>query len=118
MNQAFEPLAQRPVRDPSISPFFPLLILGVVLLAWFGFQAVQLRIERDAMRDLIANQEKQVQDSKKLRDSLEAIARGTAQLADGGNANARLILDELKKRGVTISPTGAASNDVPGPTGK
>jgi hypothetical protein len=30
-------------------------------------------------------------------------------MADGGNANARLVIDELRKRGVTIKPQGAAS---------
>lgn len=98
--------ASTEVRVPSstMSAFLPVLILALVLLAWFGFQASQLHNEREAMREVMANQEKTVQDSKKLRDSLDAIARGTAQLADGGNANARLIVDELKKRGITISP--------------
>ena len=94
------------IAAPStMSAFLPVLILGLALFAWFAFQASQLHAERDAMRDVVSGQEKSVQESKKLRDSLDAIARGTAQLADGGNANARLIVDELKKRGITISPT-------------
>ena len=52
----------------------------------------------------------QLQESKKLRDSLDAIARGTAQLADAGNGNARLVVDELKKRGVTINQNPPASS--------
>ena len=40
----------------------------------------------------------------KLRSSLDALARETAILADRGNAGARLIVDELRKRGVTINP--------------
>ncbi len=101
------------VRDgagnPMLSPFIPLLILSLVFVAWFTFQATQLRIEGDVMRELTTKQDKQVQDSTKLRESLEAIARGTARLADGGNANARLIVDELKRRGVTIAPDGSAT---------
>ena len=89
----------------TTSAFLPILILSLVLLAWFAFQAFQLRTERDAMQVAMAGQDREVIEAKKLRDSLDAIARGTAQLADGGNANARLIVDELKKRGVTISPT-------------
>lgn len=99
------------VATGTLSAFLPVLILGLVLLAWFGFQASQLHGERDAMREVTTNQEKTVQDSKKLRDSLDAIARGTAQLADSGNANARLIVDELKKRGITISPNQPAGID-------
>ncbi len=106
------------IAPSTLSAFLPVLILGLVLLAWFGFQASQLNVERAAMRDAMASQEKTIQDSKKLRDSLDAIARGTAQLADGGNANARLIVDELKKRGITISPnqpTGLDPNAIPAP---
>ncbi|MEO8937973.1 MAG: hypothetical protein ABI277_14915 [Burkholderiaceae bacterium] len=104
--------------EPSgtMSAFLPILIIGLVLIAWFAFQATQLRMERDAMREAITNQDKAVADSKKLRDSLDAIARGTARLADGGNANARLIVDELKKRGITISPdqpTSGSAMDAP-----
>ena len=102
----------------AISPFLPVLILGLVLLAWFGFQASQLKAERDAMRDAITTQQKQVDESKKLRDALDTVARGTAQLAVAGNPSAKLIVDELKKRGVTIAPdqpTAATSAPAPAP---
>lgn len=115
MSQAFEPVDSRR-RDPEeqvISPFIPMLIIGLVLAGWFGFQAIQLRAERAAMTDLLANQEKQVQESKKLRDSLDSIARGTAQLAAGGNPNAKVIVDELKKRGVTISANAGQTGPTP-----
>lgn len=117
MSVPFEPPSLRDTDPAStLSAFVPVLILGLVLAAWFGFQATQLRAERDAMRELMAGQDKQLQESKKLRDSLDAIARGTARLADSGNANARLVVDELKKRGVTInpdSPTPAGAAAVP-----
>ena len=99
----------------TISAFVPLLILCLVMIAWFGFQAVQLRGERTAMNELMTNQDKQIEDARKLRDSLDAIARGTAKLADAGNPNARLIVDELKRRGITINlnPPAPASNAPP-----
>ncbi len=108
------------VDDAPAGPtaFIPLLVLSVVLVAWFAFQAVQLRVERDAMRELMTTQDKQVQDSQKLRDSLDAIARGTAALADGGNANAKLIVDELKRRGVTIAPNAAPAVPAGAPAAK
>ncbi len=110
MSTPFEP--GRPISPiveaaPATGVFVPLIILALTLLAWFAFQVVQLRTERDAMRDAIAKQDKPLEDSKKLRTSLESLARGTQQLADGGNPNARLIVDELKKRGITINPTQA-----------
>ena len=72
----------------------------------------------DARHYLMTTQDKQKEESKKLRDSLDAIARGTAQLSDAGNPNARLVIEELKKRGVTVNPnppatSGAALTPVP-----
>jgi hypothetical protein len=102
--------------QPAHGPFLPLLLLALAVGVWFGFQTVQLLKERDNMRATGAAQEKSVQDSKRLRDSLDSVARETAQLADKGNQNAKLIVDELRKRGVTINP-----NPVPNPppaTGK
>ena len=103
--------------------FVPLLILELALAAWFGFQAIQLNGERNAMHGLITSQDKQVEESKKVRDALDAIARGTAQLSDAGNSNARLVIEELKKRGIVMNPNltspsnGEAAPDG-GPVGK
>jgi hypothetical protein len=91
-----------------MSAFIPVLILSLVMLAWFSFQSMQLRFEREALRTTIAAQDKPVADSQKLRDSLDTIARGTQQLADGGNPNARIVVEELKKHGITINTTPPA----------
>jgi hypothetical protein len=49
-----------------------------------------------------------VETATKLRGSLDAVATRTARLAGEGNANARVIVEELRKRGVTINPNDAA----------
>ena len=52
MSPAYEP--ERPhdaVADTTFSAFVPIVIFGLVMVAWFAFQAVQMRMERDAMRD-------------------------------------------------------------------
>ncbi len=114
---AARPLAGDEV-PPSVSAFVPILILGLVMLVWFVFQATQLRLERSAMQATFTAQEKPMGDAKKLRDSLEAIARGTLQLADAGNPGAKLIVDELGKRGVTIGPRSPAASGAPATTTK
>ena len=100
-------------RSPPAArgPFVPLLVLALAVAGWSGFQTIQLLKERDAMRATMAAQDKTIQDAKKLRDALDNIARETALLADQGNQNAKLIVEELKKRGVTINP-----NPAPNPT--
>lgn len=103
-----DPLA---VERPSVSAFVPLLLLGLVLLAWFGYQATVAMADRDVIRIATAGQDRQVDESRKLRAAFETLYRGARQLADGGNDNARLVVDELKKRGVGLD--GAAPPAAP-----
>jgi hypothetical protein len=87
------------------SPFVPLLILLIAIAAWFGFQGYTLWNERNALAASQSSQERALEGARKVRITLDTLARETALLADKGNANARLIVDELKRRGVTIDPT-------------
>jgi len=86
------------------SPFVPILVVALALVLWFGFQTVMLVRESSALSTARDNQEAQVQAANKVRQALDAVARDTAKLADKGNPNARLIVEELRKRGVTINP--------------
>ena len=86
------------------SVFWPLLIFGVATASWSGFQAIQLVQEHAALKTLHANQEALVQNSVKLRAQLDGIAGDTQRLANAGNASAQVIVNELRRRGVTINP--------------
>jgi len=97
--------ARRAPGERGYSPFVPLLILASVALAWPSFQCYQLIVEKRLFATIYANQVKQHDDSTKLRAALDAVARETALLAGKGNANAKLIVDELARRGVTIDPS-------------
>ncbi len=110
MSEPFAPVSRSELSDEAamVSAFLPLAILGAMLLVWFGFQAIQLRAERDIIHNALKTQNKQIEESKKLRDSFFAIAHGAEVLADGGNANARLVVDGLKKRGITVTPNPPA----------
>ena len=90
------------------SPFLPLLLLVIAGVAWPAFQCYQLINERQTLVTIHSNQNRQFEDSTKLRNSLDGIARDTALLANRGNPGAKLIVDELARRGITINPTGAA----------
>ena len=115
MSEPFEPARPFGAGDAraTMSAFVPILILGLALLAWFAFQATQLRMERDAMQATFAAQEKPMGDAKKLRDSLDVIAKGTAQLAESGNPGARLLVDELARRGVNLQAKTPAAPAAP-----
>ena len=86
------------------SAFIPLLILALAVAGWATFQMTQLLRERDALETARSGQDRLMENSKKLRDQLDGLARETQLLANKGNAGARLIVDELKKRGITINP--------------
>jgi hypothetical protein len=76
----------------------------LALFVWAGFQTFQLIRERGALRGLRAGQEPTIQEATKVRTQLDSIARRTAELAAQGNASAKMIVEELRKRGVTIDP--------------
>jgi hypothetical protein len=84
-----------------------MLLLALALVAWLTFQAVQLVSERQQLEIAQANLEQQEQGATKLRASLDAVATSMAKLAAEGNANARVIVEELRKRGITINPAGS-----------
>jgi hypothetical protein len=95
------------------SPFVPLLLLAAALVTWFGFQTYQLTSERQQLTALRAGQDAQVEAAGKLRASLDAVAAETARMAAGGNVNARMLVEELRKRGITINPTTPAAAPAP-----
>lgn len=98
-------------RAPSAkadhSPFMPLMLLASALVLWFAFQTVQLTKERTELAAIKANQAAQVDAAAKIRVSLDSLASATQRLANNGNANAQVIVEELRKRGVTINAGSA-----------
>ena len=101
---------QMPSVAASRSVFAPLLLAGLAVLGWLGFQTWQFYVERQALQAAYESQQQTVDSSAKLRASLDALAADTQRLADSGNPNARALVDELKKRGVTIN----SANTAPG----
>ena len=83
--------------------FVPALLLAIALVGWMGFQCSQLWFERQQLAALQQSLDPQEAAAKKFRLSLENVATATAKLANEGNANARVIVEELRKRGVTIN---------------
>ena len=94
-------------EDPSLprrSAFVPLLLLALAVVGWLAFQSAQLLRERQQLAANESSLQPQEQNAMKLRASLDAVATATAKLATAGNANARVIVDELRRRGVAINP--------------
>jgi cytoskeletal protein RodZ len=82
---------------------FPVCLVLVAFVVWTGFQTSQLMRERVTLKAILTSQEAPVQEAAKLRTQLDSIARGTQELANQGNSNAKTIVAELQKRGLTIN---------------
>lgn len=91
------------ISSRSYSTFLPLAVLSAALMLWLGFQSVQLIGERSILLATQDSQEASVIAAAQIRSSLDALASSTKRLADQGNSNAKTIVEELAKRGVTIS---------------
>lgn len=93
-----------------MSPFVPLLIAALGLVTWSGFQLYQLRQDITTLTQAHANQESGMEKAKRMRQTLDALATQTKRLSDAGNPNARLVIDEMAKRGITVNvPAPGAS---------
>ncbi len=93
---------ERAAERAEHSVFVPLVIMAGAIVAWFAFQTFQLTTERGDLAAIKAGQDTQVEAATKIRTSLDSLASATQRLANSGNANAQVIVEELRKRGVTI----------------
>jgi hypothetical protein len=103
--------ARKPMTGHST--FVPVLLLSLAFSGWLGFQGWQLLNERQQLQQFAAGLEAPVNNANRLRASLDRLALATRQLASEGNPNARLLVDELQRRGVTINPERAAVTPPP-----
>ena len=86
------------------SPFYPMLLLGLAVVAAFAFQTSELVQERSRLLNVRTAQQETLAKARHMRGQLDAIAAGAQKLADAGNASAVMVINALKERGVTISP--------------
>ena len=81
-----------------------IIITLAALLLWFGFQSVQLWRERGNLSAVKASQESAIHESEKIRVQFQGLVTKTSELANQGHVGAKLIIEELQKRGIGISP--------------
>lgn len=82
------------------------LILGLVaFLISQGFQTVELVRGHSNLSAERQAQEEQIAKSNQLRQQLSTLLNKTSDLAKGGDAEAKTIVDDFAKRGITFVPT-------------
>lgn len=83
--------SSRPLQsalNSSKGIFVPMVLIAASVLLWVAFQTTQLAREQLNLDAAKLSQEPVVQNSQKLRDSLNVLATQTAHLAQAGNKSA------------------------------
>jgi predicted histidine transporter YuiF (NhaC family) len=80
----------------------PITLLAFVVFLSLGFQTVQVVRDRDALHQAITQQDKLLEDSRKIQAQLTALAGGTKTLADGGDKSAIAIITRLQQNGISV----------------
>lgn len=95
--------APRPEPAERRSLRLPLSLVMAALLVWFGFQTAELVFERSNLISLKGNYDAAAGEAEKMRAQLQALIAKTTELAGKGNASAKIVVEELQKKGVPIA---------------
>ena len=82
----------------------PVALSVLALFLLVAFQTVQAVRDHDSLTAFRASQQASIQAGEKLRQQLETLAGQTAVLANGGDAAAKDVVEQMRKQGFTLSP--------------
>ena len=87
-------------RSTTLSSAVVILALAMFLLT--AFQTFILVRARQNMEAVRVAQEQPVQEGTKVRQRIDALAGRVATLAEEGNANAKVIVENFRRQGVEL----------------
>lgn len=95
----------------------PLTIISCAVFGLLAFNTFQVAQGHEALKQVISQQDKPLEESKKIENQLTALALGTKKLADAGNGNAQGIVEAMQRSGITINakPSGGAEHSSSAP---
>jgi hypothetical protein len=82
----------------------PFIITLVALMIYFAFQTLQLAVERNNLGLVKANQNAAIQEAQKVQAQFKTLVTKTGELAAQGHAGAKMVMEELQKRGFGAVP--------------
>ena len=97
-----ETLERYAVAQPVLT--LPFIITLVALTIYFAFQTLQLSIERNNLGLVKANQDAAMQEAQKVQAQFKTLVTKTGELAGQGHAGAKMVMEELQKRGLGAAP--------------
>lgn len=95
--------------QPAASAPWALVILAAALCLVLGSSVVDVLRANSTLANVDKQQTMAVTQSHRAEDQLNALARGTQELADSGNANAQAIVATLQNNGVHINLNGGGA---------
>jgi cell division protein FtsL len=99
-NEALEHEIEANVAAAKDWSNLPLIVLLAALTIYFAFQTLQLFSERSNLGQVKSNQDAAIQEAQKVQTQFKTLVTKTSQLADQGHAGAKMVMEELQKRGV------------------
>ena len=99
--------AETPVVVEKSPLTLPLMLILVALTVYFGFQTLQFLFERNNLVMVKVSQEAAIQEAQKIQAQFKTLVGKTSELADKGHAGAKMVMEELLKRGVSSAPQPA-----------
>ena len=85
----------------------PFILILAALTIYFGFQTLQLLSERSNLAMVKSNQDGAIEEAQKVQAQFKTLVAKTSELADQGHAGAKMVMEELLKRGVGSAPPAA-----------
>ena len=98
-----EATLERYAVAPSVLTL-PFIITLVAVTIYFAFQTLQLSIERNNLGLVKANQDAAMQEAQKVQAQFKTLVTKTGELAGQGHAGAKMVMEELQKRGLGAAP--------------
>ena len=91
-------------NNRTCGSFVPLLLLALGILGTTILPTIRLLAEQQALKNTAAEQVTLLANAYKIRTAADSLFSKTQALADKGNQNARIVVEALKQRGLTINP--------------
>ncbi|HEV8016489.1 MAG TPA: hypothetical protein VGP48_13205 [Stellaceae bacterium] len=89
-------------------------ILAIAFFLTIAFQTYQLIREHSYLQATEDGQQAPLEQAAQVRQDAEALAGGTAALADKGNANAKQVVEIMRQQGITLrAPQATAAPASP-----
>ena len=105
--------ADTPVVVAKSPLTLPFILTLAALTIYFGFQTLQFLYERNNFVMVKSSQEAAIQEAQKIQAQFKMLVGKTSELADKGHAGAKMVMEELLKRGVSSAPSAPPPASLP-----